>query len=333
MTELALTRIFSVTMYYHFAFLAISIALFGLSASGVYVFVARRRLARARRPRALLARPRARVTRLVTVVVAVRSLVRLRVGLNYSPENLRADAGDLRAGGAAVLRRRRRHLAGDLAARRAHQRSSTRPDLIGAAAGCLLLHSAAQPTRRARRRADGRRARRRWPRCCFAPPGAPDRRRDRRPRSSRACRSPRSSRAPRRSTSRDTKGHDGDRVLFSKWNSFSRVGVYDRAHGDWSLSPRYTGPMPESRFMDIDSAASTPILRFAGRPRRTSTTCATSYGARLPAPRTSTGAARDAAVHGARHRPRRRPRPAVGARLRRRPRRRRRDQPDHRATT
>ena len=35
MTELALTRIFSVTMYYHFAFLAISIALFGLSASGV----------------------------------------------------------------------------------------------------------------------------------------------------------------------------------------------------------------------------------------------------------------------------------------------------------
>ena len=38
MTELALTRIFSVTMYYHFAFLAISIALFGLSASGVFVY-------------------------------------------------------------------------------------------------------------------------------------------------------------------------------------------------------------------------------------------------------------------------------------------------------
>ena len=39
MTELSLTRIFSVTMYYHFAFMAISIALFGLSASGVYVFL------------------------------------------------------------------------------------------------------------------------------------------------------------------------------------------------------------------------------------------------------------------------------------------------------
>ena len=41
MTELSLTRIFSVTMYYHFAFMAISIALFGLSASGVYVFLLR----------------------------------------------------------------------------------------------------------------------------------------------------------------------------------------------------------------------------------------------------------------------------------------------------
>ena len=44
--RLALTRIFSVIMYYHFAFLAISIALFGLSASGVYVFVFRRALDR-----------------------------------------------------------------------------------------------------------------------------------------------------------------------------------------------------------------------------------------------------------------------------------------------
>jgi hypothetical protein len=39
----------------------------------------------------------------------------------------------------------------------------------------------------------------------------------------------------------DTKGHVGDRVLFSKWNSFSRVAVYDRPHGDWSLSPKFAG--------------------------------------------------------------------------------------------
>src|SRR3954467_15868886 len=86
MTELALTRIFSVTMYYHFAFLAISIALFGLSASSSYVFVARRWL---------LSGPPARhvpvhclAASLVTVV-SLWLLMRLRVGLNYSPESLR----------------------------------------------------------------------------------------------------------------------------------------------------------------------------------------------------------------------------------------------------
>ena len=74
----------------------------------------------------------------------------------------------------------------------------------------------------------------------------------------------------------DTKGHEGDRVLFSKWNSFSRIGVYERAHGDWSLSPAYKGPLPDTRFMDIDSAASTPILRMSRRTCRTRSTCATS---------------------------------------------------------
>ena len=36
--ELALTRIFSVVFYYHFAFLAISIALFGLGAGGIFSY-------------------------------------------------------------------------------------------------------------------------------------------------------------------------------------------------------------------------------------------------------------------------------------------------------
>ncbi|HEV2201248.1 MAG TPA: hypothetical protein VGR73_15635 [Bryobacteraceae bacterium] len=38
MLELALTRIFSVVFYYHFAFLAISVALFGLGAGGVFSY-------------------------------------------------------------------------------------------------------------------------------------------------------------------------------------------------------------------------------------------------------------------------------------------------------
>jgi hypothetical protein len=37
--EVVLTRIFSATMYYHFTFLAIALALFGVGASGVYVYV------------------------------------------------------------------------------------------------------------------------------------------------------------------------------------------------------------------------------------------------------------------------------------------------------
>src|SRR5262249_5415989 len=41
--ELSLTRIFSVVFFYHFAFLAISLALFGLGAGGVFSYVIRER--------------------------------------------------------------------------------------------------------------------------------------------------------------------------------------------------------------------------------------------------------------------------------------------------
>src|SRR6202167_5158284 len=44
--ELALTRLFSVVLFYHFAFLAISIALLGLGAGGVFAYLGKRRLMR-----------------------------------------------------------------------------------------------------------------------------------------------------------------------------------------------------------------------------------------------------------------------------------------------
>jgi hypothetical protein len=44
--ELALTRLFSVVLFYHFAFLAISVALLGLGAGGVFAHVFRRSLSR-----------------------------------------------------------------------------------------------------------------------------------------------------------------------------------------------------------------------------------------------------------------------------------------------
>ena len=43
--ELALTRLFSVVLFYHFAFLAISIALLGLGAGGVFAYLLKSRLA------------------------------------------------------------------------------------------------------------------------------------------------------------------------------------------------------------------------------------------------------------------------------------------------
>lgn len=42
--EIVITRLFSAMMFYHFTFLAVALALFGVAASGVYVFVAGERL-------------------------------------------------------------------------------------------------------------------------------------------------------------------------------------------------------------------------------------------------------------------------------------------------
>ncbi len=259
MTELALTRIFSVTMYYHFAFLAISIALFGLSASGVTVYVLRRRLAVI--DTHVLLTVGALVNAIATVI-ALAFLVRIRVGLNYSPENLALmlaiyalAALPFFTGGAVV----------SLAFARLADRINVlyAADLLGAAAGCLalipllnglgapgvVLTAAALSTFAA---------------ICFAPSRV-------RPRVTVAgllllgftIGAQVAGAAPFDVS--DTKGHEGDRVLFSKWNSFSRVAVYDRTHGDWSLSPRFTGVRGESLFMDIDSAASTPILKGTGK--------------------------------------------------------------------
>jgi hypothetical protein len=258
MIELALTRIFSVTMYYHFAFLAISIALFGLSASGVYVYVARRPLSRRTTEGLLTAH--ALLFAAVTVL-SLAALVRIRVGLNYSPSNLAKmiaiytlAALPFFAGGAVI----------SLAISRLSKRVNVvyGADLIGAAAGCLLLLPlmnrfgapgvvllAALLGSLAAILFTSRKALGQTAIAAAIAVGVPG--------GAQLLGT-----APFDVT--NTKGHDFDKVLFSKWNSFSRIAVYDRSHGDWSLSAKYTGPLPETRFMDIDSAASTPILKFDG---------------------------------------------------------------------
>src|SRR5471032_1727839 len=135
MTELALTRIFSVVMYYHFAFLAISIALFGVSASGVFAYVARRRLERYSTDALLAAES---LVYAVATIVALFWLVRLRVGLNYSPHNL---ALMLTIYALAALPFFTGGLVVTLAISRLSSQINTvyAADLIGAAAGCLIL--------------------------------------------------------------------------------------------------------------------------------------------------------------------------------------------------
>ena len=263
MTELALTRIFSVTMYYHFAFLAISIALFGLSASGVATYVFRGRLARFG-TEALLAT--FALLHAVSTLIALFALVRLRVGLTYSPENL---VLMLLIYALAALP----FLTGGMVIAVAFARLTTHinllyaSDLLGAAAGCVALIpllnllgapggilAAAVLSSVAAVAFDT--AARRGRTAAVAvlvialPLGAEV-----------------AGQAPFDVVR--TKGHETDRLLFSKWNSFSRVAVYDRSHGDWSLSPTYTGAVGDSLFMDIDSAASTPILARATVPEAT----------------------------------------------------------------
>jgi hypothetical protein len=258
MTELALTRIFSVTMFYHFAFLAISIALFGLSASGVFVYVMRVKLARAPTRELLCV---GALLHAAATLLALACLVSIRVELSYSPENFaRMLAIYLLAAlpfftGGAVI---------SMAFSRLTDRINTlyAADLLGAAAGCLalvpLLNVLGAPGVVMSAAALSAAAA-----VCFAP--ARWRRRV-------AVAAVLLVAAPAALQFAGlepfevvyTKGHTADRALFVKWNSFSRIGVYDRAHQDWSLSPKFTGTRGPSLFMDIDASASTPILKGTG---------------------------------------------------------------------
>src|ERR1700722_1450958 len=82
--ELSLTRLFSVVLFYHFAFLAISIALLGLGAGGVFAYLFRARLAKSG-TRALAARLCIDNSLLVLFVLEV--VLRVPVALEVSTRN------------------------------------------------------------------------------------------------------------------------------------------------------------------------------------------------------------------------------------------------------
>src|SRR5450759_4124668 len=257
--ELTLTRVFSVTMFYHFAFLAISIAMFGLSASSVFVYVTPRL-----HPPEGVAKQLQIYAALFWVVATVSAilLLRMRMRLDYSVANAfrmvgiyRLAAAPFMAGGAGLA----------LAVSRLHSDIGRvyAADLLGAAGGCLLLipvlNAIGAPG--ALLLAAGLGA---LSSLLFAV----------------SC-----GRVGRAATwvppagavvalavqlwhpwldVYGAKGHEGAWLLFSKWNSFSRIAVYDQPHADWGLSDTYKGLVPQSHYMDIDASASTPILEASG---------------------------------------------------------------------
>jgi spermidine synthase len=82
--ELALTRLFSVVLFYHFAFLAISIALLGLGAGGVFAYLLKTRLV-ATDTRTLAAR--LCMTNSVVVLVVLEIVLHVPVALQVSWAN------------------------------------------------------------------------------------------------------------------------------------------------------------------------------------------------------------------------------------------------------
>ncbi|HTW59378.1 MAG TPA: hypothetical protein VMD99_14700 [Terriglobales bacterium] len=82
--ELALTRLFSVVLFYHFAFLAISIALLGLGAGGVFAYLLKARLAEFG-TRGLASR--LCLTNSVVVVAVLEIVLHVPVALEVSGKN------------------------------------------------------------------------------------------------------------------------------------------------------------------------------------------------------------------------------------------------------
>ncbi|HEY7058234.1 MAG TPA: hypothetical protein VH458_16985 [Vicinamibacterales bacterium] len=258
MTELSLTRIFSVTMLYHFAFLAISIALFGLSASGVYVYLSRGRVAAIETSELLSRRS------LGAAVVTVASLAVL-LHLPLKPYNTGNAVGLLTI---TYIVAALPFFAGGLVIALAMTRLSAQvnrvyaADLLGASGACLLLMPALNQLG-----APGAIV---FSACLAAVAAVGFAGRPRRSRTAVWAVGfvvvvATLGATPLRPFSLGAvKGHEQYTVLFSKWNSFSRIGVYDQPLEDWSLSPRFSGHIPKSHLMDIDAAAATQILNFRG---------------------------------------------------------------------
>lgn len=270
-TELLLTRLFSVQLWYHFAFLAVSVALLGGALGGVVVHLLQRRLGE----RGLRLLAAAATSALGPALLAVElALLRLAPDWFGAGPDAMFTSLTLRLGaliGFATLP----FLLGGVAlacvmrlfAARAHVVYGA--DLVGAAAGCIavplvigtlggpgalwflaflcgpaagaLAWGSGLPGRAAALFAAGGLA-------VVAPAGL-------------------LARHAGGLDLRVAKGIDLEerRPEFAAWNSYSLVTVLDGGvFAGWGPSPRRTGPVPPQKTLVIDMNALTPLIAFDG---------------------------------------------------------------------
>ena len=252
--ELFLTRIFSVTMWYHFAFMAISLAMFGLAAGAIFVELMKKREAHA-----MLAN----FGLLFALTSAICFAAQLYIPVDPEKEiGWTALAFILAAipfvfGGmvvCAALTRFPRHTGGLYAA-----------DLAGSAAGCILtipiLNHIHAPTAVILNAGIAALAAFAWPsngktRWIAGSCGA------------LLLSLGAINQSVKLVDIQWLKGgrnsHDG---LYEKWNAFSRIHVRELGSQPfgWGLSPRYHARREIGQlYLDIDSGAATVITKFDG---------------------------------------------------------------------
>ncbi|MGB1012698.1 MAG: hypothetical protein ACPG4T_01090 [Nannocystaceae bacterium] len=271
MTELLLTRIFSVTIWYHFALLAISVALFGTGIAAAWVYLRQQRIAADNTGRWLAGCSLALALSIAVVdLMLVRlapdwfsgmfglfTVVTLRLGLLFV-----VTAVPFFLGGVVVA------LA--LVRNSLYVHHIYAWDLAGAGVGCLLvipalavfggplaLWSAAGLACLAAglftRQVAGQ-SRLRWVGLALATAGL-------------LAGVGVVGQAQGLFALRKAKGIDLERFApeFSRWNAFSMVSVLpDHGFVGWGTSPKFRGPVPEQKTLVIDMNATTTLTRFTG---------------------------------------------------------------------
>ncbi len=276
-TELSLTRLFSVTIWYHFAFLAISVALFGTGAAALLVHLVQHRLPA---ERASVHLSRGCLALGVTTAASAFVLLRFTPDMATSAEPRLASGATLDlaitfvaaaapffAGGFVIS------LAMTRWSRVIHSLYSW--DLAGAGLGCLTVIPAlfllGAPLTLVAAGALAAAAGILF--AVSAPPGS-------RPAPGRVAILAATALALAALAAtgplhgmfevRKAKGIALDRleIEYNGWNSFSMVTVIGGARfRGWGMSPAFAGALPEQKTLVIDMNAMTPLVRWDGDPR------------------------------------------------------------------